>query len=337
MEILQVDAARPDETAIARAAETLRRGGLVAFPTETVYGLGGNALDAAAVEKIFQAKGRPARNPIIVHIGEMNAIPDLAEHWPETAQKLAARFWPGPLTLVVQKNNRIPDVVTAGGPTVALRMPAHPVALALLRHCKLPVAAPSANRSSALSPTRADHVLRSLGDRFDLLLDAGPTPGGLESTVLDMTQTPPRLLRPGLAALADLEAVVGSIEITRQLDGPVEPRRSPGMLNRHYAPNTPLTCVDGDGWPRVCELAGKALRVGWLTFTERDTLPGNVIAVVLPDQADSCATELYAVMHRLDQLGLDCILVDLPPPRPEWLAVRDRLLRACAGADLSGL
>ncbi len=208
-DVVRVDAQCPDPEAIARGAQILKAGGLVVFPTETVYGLGANALDAGAVAKIFAAKGRSARNPIIVHVANLDDAKKLVSAWPDSAQKLAEAFWPGPLTLVLPKHADVPDLVTAGGPTVALRMPAHAVALALLRACGLPLAAPSANRSTELSPTCAEHVRLDLAN---LLLDAGPTTGGLESTVLDLTCTPPRLLRPGLVTRAELEASLGPID-----------------------------------------------------------------------------------------------------------------------------
>ena len=189
----------------------LRGGGLAAFPTETVYGLGANALDAAAVARIFAAKGRPANNPLIVHLADAAQVREIAADWPESASRLAERFWPGPLTLVLPRRDIVPDIVTARGPTVAVRVPAHPVAQALLRAAALPLAAPSANRSTELSPTRAEHVLRGLEGRIDLLLDGGPTAGGIESTVLDVTIMPPRLLRPGLIGVAQLEAVIGPL------------------------------------------------------------------------------------------------------------------------------
>src|SRR5262245_24196245 len=233
-EVLPVDPLRPDPAAVARAAEVVRGGGLVAFPTETVYGLGALALDPAAVGHIFTAKGRPASNPLIVHVAEPGPH-DLAAAWPAAAARLAERFWPGPLTLVLTRTERVPDIVTAGGLTVALRMPAHPVALALLRAVGVPVAAPSANRSTRLSPTLAAHILDGLDGRIDLILDAGPTAGGLESTVLDLTTDPPRLLRPGLVTPAEIEAVVGPVarSASTETAGPLP---SPGMLARHYAP-----------------------------------------------------------------------------------------------------
>src|SRR5262249_25608873 len=182
-----------------------------AFPTETVYGLSANALDAAAVSRIFEAKGRPASNPLIVHVADIAAARALVAVWPQSADSLAARFWPGPLTLVLPKGERVPAIVTPGGPTVAPRVPAHPVALALLRAAEIPLAAPSANRSTRLSPTRAEHVLADLGGRIEMVLDAGATPAGLESTVLDLASAPPRLLRPGPIGLHDLEALVGPL------------------------------------------------------------------------------------------------------------------------------
>ncbi len=193
-------------------------GGLVAFPTETVYGLGADALQPAAVERIFAAKGRPPNNPLIVHVADRAEALTVAATWPETAARLAERFWPGPLTLVLPRRPELPDVVTAGGPTVAIRVPAHPLALALIRAAGIPVAAPSANRSSQVSPTRPEHVLSGLDGRIDLLLAAGPVSGGIESTVLDLTNDPPRLLRPGLVAPAEIEAIIGPI---------TRPRRSP--------------------------------------------------------------------------------------------------------------
>src|SRR5262249_11514941 len=224
-----------------QAAEILRRGGLVAFPPESVYGLGAHALDREAVERIFAAKGRPATNPLIVHAADESAARALARAWPDAAMRLAQRFWPGPLTLVVPKAEAVPDIVTAGGTTVALRVPVHPVALALLREAGIPLAAPSANRSTQVSPTRAEHVLRGLDGRIDVLLDAGPTPGGIESTVLDVTTSPPRLLRPGLVTPREIEAIIGPIEFAQSMKAEAgQPQRSPGISGKHYAPRTPL-------------------------------------------------------------------------------------------------
>ncbi|HEX5520066.1 MAG TPA: L-threonylcarbamoyladenylate synthase, partial [Longimicrobiaceae bacterium] len=230
MPTITVDPSAPAAAALARAAAVLRRGGLVAFPTETVYGLGANALDADAVRRIFAAKGRPSYNPLIAHVAGAAAARELVTAWPDAAEQLAAAFWPGPLTLVLPKRAIVPDVVTAGLDTVAVRVPAHPVAHALLAAAGLPVAAPSANRFTQLSPTTAAHVERALGDRVDLILDGGPTTVGIESTVIDLSGERPVLLRPGSIALDALERIVGPLE--RPAASAAEaPRPSPGMLD----------------------------------------------------------------------------------------------------------
>ncbi len=330
-EVLTVDPQTPDAALIARAAEVLRRGGLVAFPTETVYGLGANALDADAVRRIFEVKGRPANNPIIVHVAEVEPARQLVADWPAAAERLAGRFWPGPLTLVLPRRDIIPDGVTAGGPTVAVRMPAHPVALALIRAAGVPVAAPSANRSTQLSPTLAEHVLHGLQGRIDLVLDGGPTSGGLESTVLDLT-SPPRVLRPGLVSMTELEAILGPVGRPDVAPDVAAPLPSPGVLPRHYAPRTPLECV-ADGARRAKELLEAGLRVGQLALAGSSGLErSGATTVVMPAEASAYAASLYATLHALDALGLDRIVVDLPPNGEEWLAVRDRLRRASAPA-----
>jgi L-threonylcarbamoyladenylate synthase len=327
-EVLRVDPEAPAADAVGRAAAVLRAGGLVALPTETVYGLGANALDAAAVARIFAAKGRPASNPVIVHVAAADEARALATAWPETAARLAAHFWPGPLTLVLPRREVVPDIVTAGGPTVAVRVPAHPVALALLRSAGVPIAAPSANLSTELSPTRAEHVLRGLDGRIDLILDAGPTTGGIESTVLDVTTEPPSLLRPGLVTAAQLEAELGVVVRSGQGKGGKEGQaRSPGLMQRHYAPVTPLECVT-DGGARVKELLRRGLRVGWLTTGDRPQSGRGVVLEVLPLDPAGYAAGLYAALHALDAAGVDRIVVTLPPLTEEWLAVYDRLRRA---------
>ena len=329
-EVLTVDPQHPEPEAIARAAAVLRRGGLVAFPTETVYGLGANALDADAVRRIFVAKGRPPHNPIIVHVADASRVREVAVDWPPVAERLAARFWPGPLTLVLPRAAAVPDIVTAGGPTVAVRVPIHPVALALLRAADMPIAAPSANPSTQLSPTRAGHVLEGLAGRIDLLLDGGPTPGGLESTVLDVTTSPPRLLRPGLVTPAQLEEVVGTVERPHGLPVEGQPLASPGMLAKHYSPRTPLECVPR-GSARVAELVDAGLRLGWLSLSEGGESSTRLVKVEMPQAPAEYAAALYARLHELDGMELDRIVVTLPPEGEEWLAVRDRLRRAAAG------
>ena len=318
-ELITVDPVTPDPRTIARAAEWIRAGRLVAFPTETVYGLGANALDPAAIRGVFRAKGRPASNPVIVHVPDPPGIVNVAAEWPATAARLAERFWPGPLTIVVPKASGVPDEVTAGGPTVAVRCPAHPVAQALLEAAGVPVAAPSANRSTGLSPTRAEHVLKSLGGRIDLVLDGGPCTGGIESTVVDVTGGVVRLLRPGLVTVPMLEEVVGTVEIGAKANGPA---RSPGQMEKHYSPRTRLRLVDGnDLVDDFLEAQSAGLRAGVMSLYG----PG-----ALPNEPAAYATELYHRLHELDAQGLDLILVELPPDTPDWAAVRDRLTRAAA-------
>jgi L-threonylcarbamoyladenylate synthase len=332
-ELQTIDPHHPDPAVIARAAEILRGGGLAAFPTETVYGLGASALDEAAVAKIFAAKGRPAANPLIVHVASISGAISLACGWPPAAQKLAEKFWPGSLTLVLPKSDTVPDIVTAGGPTVALRVPAHPVALALLAASALPIAAPSANRSSHLSPTCAEHVRRDLDCKIDIILDGGPCPGGLESTVLDLTTSPPRILRPGLVTPAEIETVIGPLLRPEQTATQI-PLRSPGLLAKHYAPQTPLECAAVDGWKRVEHLLQQGLRIGWLTFADDPVQRHPTLAkTVLAGEPRVYSAQLYAALHQLDDLGVDRIVVDLPPDQDDWLAVRDRLQRASAGGE----
>lgn len=322
-ETIAIDPTTPSEAALARGAETLRRGGLVAMPTETVYGLAANALDADAVARIFAAKGRPPSNPVIVHVLDLDAVAPLTTAIPAVARRLAGLFWPGPLTLVLPRSERVPDAVTAGGPTVAVRAPAHPVARGLLRAAGIPLAAPSANRSNALSPTRAEHVLLGLDGRIDLVLDAGPTSGGIESTVLDLTCDPPRMLRPGLVSPAAIEAAIGPI--AREPVVSKGPARSPGMLEKHYAPRTPLELAT-DAAARVRDLAARGMRVGWVGC---GSVPSSAAAVrTLPPDAKGYAAGLFAVLHDLDGLSLDRIIVEAPPEGDEWLGVQDRLARA---------
>jgi L-threonylcarbamoyladenylate synthase len=333
--VYSIDPVKPNVRVVAAAARVLRHGGLVAFPTETVYGLGANALDAAAVARIFAAKGRPANNPLIVHIADTAQVQQIAVAWPESAALLAERFWPGPLTLVLPKRDTVPDVVTANGPTVAVRVPAHPVAQTLLRAAGVPIAAPSANRSTELSPTRAEHVLRGLAGRIEMLLDGGPTSGGIESTVLDLTTMPPRLLRPGPIGIAELEAEIGPLSRVRSLtvaaQHDLQPLPSPGMMPRHYAPHTPLECIEaGRETERLASLLTENRRVGWVSFARSGAAPPSVRVRVLPSDPTGYAAQLYAVLHELDAIGLDRIVVTLPPDADDWLAVRDRLHRAAS-------
>lgn len=324
------------EAALERAAGLLADGGLVAIPTETVYGLAADALDADAVDRIFLAKGRPADNPLIVHVADETMARDLAARWPEAAARLAAAHWPGPVTIVVPRGGRIPDGVTAGGGTVALRCPAQPLVRRLIAKLGRPLAAPSANRSTRLSPTTAGHVLDGLGNRIDLILDGGPCACGIESTVVDCSVSPPRILRPGPVGRAALEAAVGGpvAEGPGPADG-AEPRRSPGLQPRHYAPTTPLE-VSADAAARVAALVRDGRRIAWLTVHTADPrvreLAGcrDVIVVPMPDDPAAFAAALYAALHAVDRRGLDRVIVDAPPAEDRWRAVADRLTRAAA-------
>ena len=301
-----------DLEAIDQAAALIREGKLVAFPTETVYGLGANALDAGAVRKIFEVKGRPSTSPLIVHVESREAAPRLVSEWPPAAETLAREFWPGPLTLVLPKHACIPDIVTAGLPTVGLRVPANAYALALLVHADVPIAAPSANRFTQLSPTTAEHVRKSLGDRVDFVLDGGPTQVGIESTVLSLAGATPLLLRPGMISLAQIEAVIGEVEIASA--PPEGSHPAPGMHARHYSPHTPLVLV----LPSV----GRGAYL-WLTRPASSTR-----SIQMPTDPARYAAVLYETLHRLDGEGFDWIAVEPPPDEPAWAGSRDRLKRA---------
>jgi len=289
---------------IEHAAALIRAGRLVAFPTETVYGLGANALDAAAVARIYESKRRPATSPLIVHVDSTEMARSLASRWPEAAETLAARYWPGPLTVIVPKREVIPDIVTAGLPTVGLRMPSHPLALALIRAAGVPIAAPSANRFTELSPTAAEHVPEALAD---YVLDGGPARVGIESTVLSLVEEP-LLLRPGVIPLPEIEALIGPV---RMAAAPVSgPHLSPGLHQRHYRPTKPLYLLKpGDPAPAG---TGDWLRIG----------------IEMPADAREYAALLYETLHRLDRQPGEWIAVEQPPETAEWAGVIDRLRRA---------
>ena len=338
---LTVDPALPDPHAIADAAACLRAGGLVAFPTETVYGLGVSALDAQAVRRLFAAKGRPADDPLIVHVASVHDVASLVAIRPAALDALAARFWPGPLTLVLPRASIVPDEVTAGLDTVAIRLPAHPVARALLVAAAIPVAAPSANLFSRPSPTRAAHVLDDLDGRIDLVLDGGPTQVGVESTVLDLTGDVPTVLRPGAVTLDLLREVLPAVRARGHHGGDAGPQRSPGLLTRHYSPRAPLTLYEGPPGPALDRLAHDAReaatagrRVGVL-LADDDPLPGlDVIRPPLGRASDpaAIAERLYAALRELDAAGVDEILARVSPVTGGLGdAIGDRLQRAAAG------
>lgn len=309
-----------DAAEIETAARILRAGRLVAFPTETVYGLGANALDPDAVARIFAVKGRPRTSPLIVHVASIEMAQSLVTTWPDAADRLAHRFWPGPLTLVLDKKPTIPAIVTAGLPTVGLRMPAHPIALALIRAAGVPLAAPSANRFTQLSPTTADHVRRSLGDDVDYILDGGLCHVGIESTVLSLAKPQPVLLRPGGISRIELEAVVGPVTTAAEVTESAHP--APGMHPRHYSPQTPLLLVTNGEVPD----RGNGIYLQYLHLPSR----ADLAVIEMPLSAAEYAAAFYDTLHTADRAGRDWIAVDLPPNTPDWEAIHDRLRRAAS-------
>ena len=297
---------QPGEEELNRAAKLIQGGGLVAFPTETVYGLGANALDEEAIRRVYAVKNRPWASPLIVHVADEAMARSVTTEWPDAAHVLAQRFWPGPLTLVLKKAPVIPALVSAGLETVGIRIPSHPVALELIRRAGVPIAAPSANRFSQISPTTAEHVEQSLGGEIELILDGGPTQVGIESTVVSLWRHPAVILRPGMISQTDLEFATG-ITFGHEADLP-KIMESPGMHPRHYAPRTPFyVLAQGE-----CKPEGR----------------GKVIH--MPADPQSFAARLYSELHKADLEGWDWIAIVKPPDGPEWEGVLDRLKRASA-------
>ncbi|MBV8085670.1 MAG: threonylcarbamoyl-AMP synthase [Chloroflexi bacterium] len=339
--VLPVDDGQPAAEAVEQAARLIRAGQLVAFPTETVYGLGADALNEAACREIYAAKQRAATDPCIVHIAELEQLERLTSERPVVLETLATRFWPGPLSLVVPKSRLVPDVITAGTPTVAVRMPAHAVAAELIQRARTPIAAPSANLFGHTSPTTAQHVLDDLGGRIPLVLDAGPCAVGVESTVLDLTSEPPRLLRPGGVTLEQLREVLGEVLVAESAVAEEERQTSPGQLSRHYAPSVPLRVFDGPA-PRALaamqraaqELAGGRKTVGVLLANEDQIdLPDAVRVVRLGGERDldAIAQRLFAAIRELEGAGVSAILTRTFETSGRGLAIADRLRRASAG------
>ncbi|RQD76773.1 MAG: threonylcarbamoyl-AMP synthase [Candidatus Syntrophonatronum acetioxidans] len=339
---LLIDAKNPEkaEAGIKKAAETLRRGGLVAFPTETVYGLGASAFSGEGVKKIFRAKGRPPDNPLIVHLAQLDTLKDLAVNIPPQAWTLAARFWPGPLTLILPKSPRVPPEVTAGLDTVAVRMPLHPTALALLRQAGLPLAAPSANLSGRPSPTTVEHVVEDLAGRVEIILDGGPCLVGLESTVLDITGKKPVLLRPGAVTLEELQEVLGEVEVPPDLSYKDRAAPSPGLKYRHYAPRAPMFLVEGTReemvgkMKKICqERRARGQKVGLLLSREnRELFDGEVVEDLGPrNHPGEMAARLFYALRRLDSLGVDYILAETYEEKGIGLALMNRLRKAASG------
>jgi L-threonylcarbamoyladenylate synthase len=318
-----------DRAEIAGAANVLRAGGVVAFPTETVYGLGADASNAAAVARIFHLKGRPSNHPVIVHLATADQLVDWVQEIPARARLLAQRFWPGPLTLILARAPHVLDAVTGGQDTVALRVPAHPVALALLEEFGGGVAAPSANRFGRVSATTAAHVREEFGHAIEVVLDGGESDVGIESTIVDVSRDVPMLLRLGGVSLDALETALGEPVALPDADAP----RAPGTLKAHYAPSTPVMLVDPDVAPElVRSLARQDRRVAVLSFsTMRPIVPG-LTWIAAPSNVEGYAHTLYANLRALDASHCAVIVVETPPPRREWAAVVDRLTRAAAGS-----
>ena len=320
-----IDRDLPNPEILAHAADLLRAGRLVAFPTETVYGLGANALDAQAVARIYEAKGRPSYNPIIVHVAGITEAREVVREWSERANALANAFWPGPMTLVLPRQPAVPDIVTAGLDSVAVRVPSHPVARALLDAARIPIAAPSANRSTELSPTTGWHVEKSLGDAVDLILDAGPTHVGIESTVIDLTSETPTVLRPGTISVLEIERVVGRVAAAAAITGEAA-RPSPGMMDRHYAPRARLLVAEASDVASTMQREQSAgHRVGAMVLSAN--VAGHAV-VRMPNDPLTYATRLYATLHSLDDAECQVVVVEAVPDTPEWRGVRDRIERA---------
>jgi L-threonylcarbamoyladenylate synthase len=343
-EVITVEADAPDVAIIRRAAELMRRGEVVVFPTETVYGLGADALQPAALEKIFVAKGRPLSDPLIVHIAEYSTVEELTAAIPEEARQLARVFWPGPLTLLLPRGPRVPHMVTAGMETVAIRMPSHPVARALIRELGSPIAAPSANRFMHVSPTRAEHALADLRGRVPLILDGGPCQVGVESTILDLSAEEPIILRPGGVSLEQLRTVLPTVQLPRGRETPAEDQaqRAPGQLPMHYAPTIPLLLFDG---------SEEAMRAAMLAELQRRRQRGERAGVLVADadlaafqesealifalgdaaQPAQVAASLFAGLRALEEANVQVILCRNFAEHGLGLAVRDRLKRAAGG------
>jgi L-threonylcarbamoyladenylate synthase len=348
--VLTIDAQQPDPAMIEEAAAALREGKLVAFPTETVYGLGANALNEAAVQKIFDAKERPSTDPLIVHIAHVGQVGQLAASFPAAARKLALSFWAGPLTLILPKKLSIPDLVTAGLPNVALRAPAHRVARALVETAGIPIAAPSANRFSRPSPTTAAHVKADLDGRVDLILDGGPTDIGVESTIVDFSVDPPVLRRPGGITFEQVHSLVPDVVLAPGSANTADPQLAPGQLTRHYAPTADLTLYEGDP-ARIVDRIGSDVRTAVAQGSRVGILaPEEDLSALAPMIASTAAVgrvevrplgsrrdieraarELFSALRDLDASGVDVIFAVSPGSEGLALAIRDRLARAAEG------
>lgn len=349
-EIIKIDVTIPGwDKQLDHAAGVLKAGGLVAFPTETVYGLGANALDTKAVEGIYKAKGRPSDNPLIVHIAEIKALEHLVNTIPVTAHRLIKAYWPGPLTLVMPKSDKVPSIITAGLDTVAVRMPSHPIALALIKKTGLPVAAPSANSSGRPSPTLAKHVIEDLTGKVDIIIDGGSAKVGMESTVLDITVEPPMILRPGGITREQLQQLLGAVGTDPALSASLEgttPPRSPGMKYRHYAPKAALLLVQGPHDRVVFEIGRRAelyikegTNIGILTTNETAALyePSlytscRFLSLGSRQKPESLASNLFRCLREFDEKAVEVILAETPETDGIGMAVMNRLIKAADGS-----
>ncbi|MGO8763976.1 MAG: L-threonylcarbamoyladenylate synthase [Limisphaerales bacterium] len=332
-EILPTHTPRLFQIAVRRAADFLRAGQIVALPTETVYGLAANALDHHAVAGIFQVKGRPSNNPIIVHVATVEMARRCVKRFPPLAEKLSRAFWPGPLTLVLPKSDEVPAIVTAGGDSVGVRWPAHPFIQVVIRECNFPLAAPSANLSEQVSPTNASHVLKQLARKIPLIVDGGQSQVGIESTVLDLRVSPPQILRPGMIHAETLAAVCG--QSIRSSPGPQGSKlRSPGLLKKHYSPRAKLMLLEWrDDAELHFQLKKLGIKEGKIHVIAHTRIPseGAFAGVnVIPHDAEAFARALYAGLHLCDEAGAEIIVVETPPALPDWSGILDRLRRAAA-------
>lgn len=330
-ETLVTDTPQAFDEAVKRCVQLLKAGAVVALPTETVYGLAANAFDATAVGKIFQIKGRPAHNPIIVHVGNIKMASRCVKDWPLMAAKLARAFWPGPLTLVLPRAKTISDVVTAGGPTVGVRWPSHPFIQAVIRACDFPLAAPSANPAGSVSPTTAEHVRKYFGDRIPLIVDGGPSHIGIESTVLDLSVSTPRVLRPGMIGKQALLSVTGELRWGSEQDGEI--LKSPGRLAKHYSPKARLITLS---WTTDDDLREQLIhkvrleKTHIIAHTRIPAVAGFGRVSIIPHDPEAFARALYAELHACDEAGAELIVVEELPNTHEWQAIQDRLNRAAA-------
>lgn len=345
-EVLKINKQNPEPDKIRYAAEIIKKGGLVVFPTETVYGLGASAFNLNAVKNIFKAKGRPADNPLIVHIADISELQLLAKRPPKTAMLLIERLWPGPLTIVLKKKKAVSDIVTAGSDSVAIRMPDNRIALSLIKAAGVPLVAPSANISGKPSPTKAMDVLEDLNGRVDLIIDGGTTKIGIESTVIDITNKPPTILRPGVVTKEDIESLIGKVGlITFDINSKgiasatIESStflKSPGLKYKHYAPNAEVVIVEGDTedvQKKIKNLADEALkdnkRVGVISFRKNARYKNCIVAFAGAD-ASTVARRLFSVLREMDKKKVDIIFSELLIDKGIGLAVSDRLKRAAS-------